>query len=112
MRTDNKHVIQFLALVRDVFQRHCNDETVGISGEQSSWREALFTSRIYLRDTLVPETIGCRDVGGCGDGCLTVHRHHDQSKSGADVKPFGEAAKEHEGWWSDGRFGYPDGFEV
>jgi hypothetical protein len=89
VQSSHPKVIELLALFRDVYLRHMRDPKAGIHGDQSSFREALFTMRIEVRDNVIPHTVGCRYELGCDDGCLSVHRHHDRDKSGGDVKVVG-----------------------
>jgi hypothetical protein len=86
--TGKHQVIELLALFRDVYVRQMNDPSIYTLGDQGPFREALFTMRPSIHDIAIPITVGCRFVGGCNDGCLTVHRHWDQDKSGADVEPW------------------------
>ena len=78
MNTGNSHIIDFLALFRDVYVRHMTDP-VAFShclGDQPALREALFTMRRFIHDNVIPFSIGCRYRGNytCADACLTVHR--------------------------------------
>jgi hypothetical protein len=88
IHTANHRALELLALFRDVYARHVNDESIYTLGDQASFREALFTMRPLIRDVVIPVTIGCRYVGGCDDGCLTVHRHWNQDKSGDAVESW------------------------
>lgn len=93
--TGKPRVIELLALFRDVYVRQMNDPSIYTLGDQGPFREALFTMRPAIHDYSIPITIGCRFVGGCDDGCLTVHRHWDQDKSGADVEPWSREHRVH-----------------
>jgi hypothetical protein len=88
-QTGHPKIIELLTLYRDVYVRQINDENVKIKGDQASMREALFIMRVWIHDQVIPSSIGCRRTLGCDDGCLTVHRHWDQDKSGKDVRPAG-----------------------
>jgi hypothetical protein len=95
LNTGKSQTIDLLALFRDVYVRHVNNMDRYVLGDQAAMREALFTVRPSIHDIAIPITIGCRYEGGCDDGCLTVHRHWDQDKSGADVEPWGEEHRVH-----------------
>jgi len=84
--TGNPKVIELLALFRDVFLRHLR-QNVRIHGDQASFREALFTMRIFVHDVVLSPRHVCRFVLGCDDGCRVVHRKFDQDKSGNNVRP-------------------------
>jgi hypothetical protein len=94
-QTSHPKIIELLALYRDTFVRHASDPNVDTHGDQASMREALFTMRVWIHDRIIPLDIGCRRTLGCDDGCLTVHRHHDQEKSGDDVHRYANLKGHH-----------------
>jgi hypothetical protein len=85
VHTGQPRAISLLALFRDVYVRHINDESIYVKHDQPSFREALFTVRPTIHDAVIPPDVACRMEGGCDDGCLTVHRHWDRDKSGDAV---------------------------
>jgi hypothetical protein len=92
-QTGHPKIIELLTLFRDVYVRQINDETALVVGDQAAMREALFTMRIWVHDTMIPIDIGCRFTLGCDDGCLTIHRDLDRAKSGNEVRAQGYQAK-------------------
>lgn len=85
LRTGDQHVLQLIALFRDVYIRQVNDTAhVSIGNDQSAFREALFTMNNDIKEIIIPSDVGCRHEAGCADGCLVVHRHHRPELSGKD----------------------------
>jgi hypothetical protein len=92
LRTGSVATMKLISLAIDAYTRHLSNPTTKLSHLQSPFREALFTMRHVVRETIIPIGATCRYQGGCDDGCLTVDRGYDQEKSGTSVRSREELA--------------------
>lgn len=82
LATGRPHVIQLIALFRDVYIRHINDtQHVETNNAKPALREALFTMQNEIREQIIPPETVCRFQSGCPDGCYIVHRSYKQNSS-------------------------------